>query len=335
MFDVESIAAPPQAQRLSPDTDVDVAFLRDPGDRMAPSADLFRSPAFFRLHAHTFSRAWYAAVMDGATGASIAGGWFAETAPGEARSGVRGPFGALHTPYEPLPIALATRMVAATEEELRARDIVRVRITLPPAAHQPASHAEWMNVYLRLGYLPAPPDLNYHVLVDDIPLLDRMNNGNRAIVRTAERKGMVARALQPDERADAFSVIVANRARRARPVTMSLESLLEMESTIPGVTHWFGVFKGGRMLAASVCMRLSPRCCYVFYLGEVDGMDRLSPVTLLVSHIHDWCRCHGASMLDLGIATESGVPNEGLMTYTRNLGFDVSPKYTLEKELSR
>ncbi len=35
----------------------------------------------------------------------------------------------------------------------------------------------------------------------------------------------------------------------------------------------------------------------------------------------------------LGIATEGGLPNEGLMAYKRNLGFDVSPKYTLQKEI--
>lgn len=334
MSEHDTVASAAAARRPTADTELDVALLRDPGDRFGATTDLFRSPAFFRLHTSSFNRAWYVAALDAANGDPVASAWFAETAPGEARSGARGPYGAFHTPFSPLPIALTSRLIAATEEELRARDIRRVRLTLPPEAHEEEAHAEWMNAYLRLGYRVAPPDLNYHVWISGDSLASRMNSGNRAVVRTADRKGMFARVLRAPERADAYSVNVQNRLRRGRPMTMSLEALLEMESAIPGSLQWFGVFRAEEMIAASVCIRLSPERLYVFYLGEVDGVERLSPVTLLVSHIHDWCRDHGIALLDLGIATEGGVPNEGLMNYKRNLGFDVSPKYTLEKEIA-
>ncbi len=137
MFDPDSIATTTRRRPLSPHTEVDVALLRDPGDRMAPAADLLRSPAYFRVCAREHSRAWYAVVMDGSTGESLAGGWFAEVAPGEARSGLHGDFGALHAPSAPLPAALAARIIRATEEELVARRITQVSLTLPPAAFDP------------------------------------------------------------------------------------------------------------------------------------------------------------------------------------------------------
>lgn len=330
------LSAPSAAQRRpTANTELELALVRDPSDALDPSADLFRSPAFFRLHAPSFDRAWYAVAMDASSGATLAGGWLAETSPGDVRSGARGPFGAYHSAFAPLPIALAARLVAATEEELRARQVRRLQVTLPPAAHEPEAHAEWMNTYLRLGYTAAPPDLNYHIAVTGEPLDERMNSGNRAVVRTAERKGLHARALHAHERADAYAVNVQNRARRGRRMTMTLEALLEMEQAIPGSLHWFGVFSGGTMIAAATCVRLSPTSLYVFYLGEADGAERQSPVTLLVAHIYQWCADHGVTLLDLGIATECGVPNEGLMAYKRNLGFDVSPRYTLSKELAR
>ena len=329
--DPEATFAP--VRRPTGDTPLDVALLRDPGDTIAPTADLFRSPGFFRLHAAAFSRAWYATALDASSAAPLASAWFAETAPGEARSGARGPYGAFHTPFSPLPIVLATRLVATTEDELRARGIRTLRVTLPPAAYEEEAHAEWMNVYLRIGYRVAPPDLNYHVWVDAEPLAARMNSGSRAIVRTADRKGMYARILRANERADAYSVVVQDRTRRGRPMTMTLEALLAMEAALPGTLHWFGVYRREEMIAASVCMRTTPNALYVFNLGEVDGVERLSPVTLLVSHIHDWCRDHAIDLLDLGIATEGGIPNEGLMAHQRALGFDVSPRYTVEKEI--
>lgn len=332
----DTIASSPLApaiRRPSADTSLDVALLQDPGDRLAPAADICRSPAFFRLHAASFNRAWYATALDASNGAVLATSWFAETAPGEARSGAHGPYGAYYTPFSPLPLSLATRLIAATEAELRARDIRHLQITLPPAAHEEAAHAEWMNAYLRLGYRPSAPDLNYHVWVSDEPLASRMTGANRSIVKGADRLGMFARALRPNERADAYSVNVQNRTRLGRPMTMTLEALLELSTVIPGSVHWFGVFRGEEMIAASVCIRLSAEALYIFYLGEVDGVERLSPVTLLVAHIHDWCRDHGIALLDFGIASQSGVPNERKMSFKRSLGFDVSPKYTLAKGL--
>ena len=330
----ERITEPAVARpTLSSNTAVDVALLRDPSDSMAATADLFRSPAFFRLHAGSFSRAWYAVAMDAGSARVISTAWFAEYESGHARSGARGPYGGFAESASGLPISVAARVLTTTESELRSRGISRVSITLPPAAHDRDVHAEWMNVYLRAGYRSTIADLNYHVQVTETDLSARMNSGNRAVVRTASRKGLFARALQASERAEAYAVNAQNRARRGRRMTMSLDALLQMDDALPDTVCWFGVFAGERMIAASVCLRVSPRIVYVFYLGEADGAERQSPVTILVSHIHDWCRDHGVALLDLGIATEAGVPNEGLMAYKRNLGFEVSPKYTLEKEL--
>src|SRR5512147_315577 len=117
MSEHETVAPSATARRPTADTALDVALLRDPGDRFGATADLFRSPAFFRLHEPAFSRAWYVAALDASTGDPIASAWFAETAPGEARSGARGPYGAFHTPFAPLPIGVASRLIAATEEE--------------------------------------------------------------------------------------------------------------------------------------------------------------------------------------------------------------------------
>jgi len=320
---------------LTAHSSVDVALLQDPSDAMGAGADLFCSPPFFRLHAASFARAWYAVAMDATNAQVISSGWFAEVEPGHARAGARGPYGALATATPGLPLSVASRVLATTESELRAREISRVTVTLPPAAHNVEAHAHWMNVYVRAGYRIVSTDLNYHVLVNETDLTTRMNSGNRAVVRTGSRRGLFARPLRPAERAEAWSVNAQNRVRRGRRMTMSLDALVAMDDALPDTLRWFGVFDDTRMLAASVCLSIAPGVLYVFYLGEADGAERRSPVTLLVSHIYDWCRDRGVELLDLGVATEAGTPNEGLMAYKRNLGFDVSPRYTLHAELTR
>lgn len=333
MFDPETITTTGSRRQLSPHTEVDVALLRDPGDRMAPAADLLRSPAYFRVCAGAFSRAWYAVVMDGSTGESLAGGWFAEVAPGEARSGVRGVFGALHSPFAPLPIALAARVVRATEEELVARHVHRVHIALPPAAFEPGAHAEWMNIFLRLDYSAAPPDLAFHTSVTSSSLADRMEAIPRAAVRSAEGRALSVRELVPTERADAHTIMVAGHARSGRQAPHALETLLALETEAPGVVHWHGVFQRERMIAASVSLSLASRWCQVHGLGDIGGVDRNHTAALLVAHLHAWCATRGVQTLDLGLASEAGIPNERLTGLSRSLGFEPSAQYTLEKSL--
>lgn len=333
MFDTASIASSHPPRRLGADTEVDVAFLRDPGDRMAPRTDLVRSPAFFRLHAPTFGRAWYAAVLDASSGESLAGGWFAETAPGVAHSGIAAAFGGVHSPFAPLPSPLAARIIAACEEELRAREIRTVRVTLPPAAYEPDTHADWMNIYLRLGYVASPPDLSFHAPIGTTSLVDGMAPLQRAVVESAERRGLRARALTPTERADAFTIVVADPGRGAAASTWALERLLALEGTDEGLVHWHGVFQGERMVAASITLSLSAECAHVHALGEIPGASRHSPSALLVSALHAWGQRQELELLDLGLASARGEPLEGRLVLFRALGLRATPQYTLEKAL--
>ena len=317
----------------SADTQIEVVLLLDPSDGIARSADLFRSPAFFRLHAATFTRAWYAIAMDASNGQCLASAWFAETAPGHAGSGARGSFGGFHSPHDPLPIGLASRIIVATEEELRARDISRITLTLPPVAYEPESQAEWMNVLMRVGFRPAPPDLSFHAVVGEEELDARMDEGSRAVVRSAERKGLFVRELRAHEWAYAYDVTAANRVRRGRRMPMTLDALLEQDAAIPETLHWFGVFCDERVIAASVCMRVSESSLHVVAFGEIDGAECPHSLTILVSQMYNWCRDRGIEQLDLGTASESSVPNEEQLAHYRSLGFELSSRFTLEKEL--
>ncbi|MCC6774666.1 MAG: hypothetical protein IT360_26055, partial [Gemmatimonadaceae bacterium] len=311
----------------------DVALLRDPGDRMAPASDLLRSPAFFRLNAAAHDRAWYAVVMDGSSGESLAAGWFAEVAPGEVLSGARGLFGALHAPCAPLHVAVASRMIRATEEELLARGVHRVHITLPPAAYEPESHAVWMNAYLRLGYTPAAPDLVFQADVGAGDIAEQMSVVSRAVVQTAARRGMSARALRPSERADAHTIISASHARHGRASIESLEGILAMAIALPDTVHWHGVFQRERMVAASISYSLSHAHLSMRGMGDAGDVARHNPIALLVSHVHGWCASEGVRALDLGLASHAGEPHEHPMSLGRQLGFIPSVQYTIRKAL--
>jgi hypothetical protein len=294
-----------------------------PADVRDADVDLFRSPAFFALHRFSTTQARYLTIRR-ADGTVWGAGWMAETMPGIWRSPVRGPYGFVQPlgPKHRLPEFDGA--VAAVGDALTALGARHADIVLPPAAHDPDADALWQSALVRHGWSPRVPELNFALAVTAEDVERRMNDGNRETVRRAERKELAVRALSPVEFADAFEVIAQNRRRRGRPFTMTFEAFTQMHEAMPGRLLWHGVFHAGVMIAASIAMVLSPTVLYVSYWGERDGAERQSPVTLLAHALYAEAQARGIALLDIGIATEGGVPNAGLVQYKRNIGCTAS-----------
>jgi hypothetical protein len=315
--------------------DIDVQLAGEPPvDVHDLPLDLFRRPDFYALHRDAAPRAWYAVARDRETNAPLAAGWLSEVEPGHARSPGRGSYGGLQLVDARTPVSTLDAIASELERTLAREGIERLTIVMPPAAYAPNEHALWTNVLMRGGYQPGSPDLSYAVDVTDGPLDARMNSGNRYIARTAERRGLAFRVLGASERCEAYAVNAENKAKRGYPMTMSLDALIAMDDALPGRVLWFGVMHDGRMIAANVSLVISPGVIYVFYWGEVRGVEKLSPVTVLADGVYRHCQSTGVRLLDLGTATLHGEPNPGLMAYKQNLGGTASLKLTLSKELN-
>src|SRR5213078_2943977 len=100
----------------------------------------------------------------------------------------------------------------------------------------------------------------------------------------------------------------------------SLESIEQMIEVFPGKLTFFGVFKDSVMIAASICVCVSPSVFYVFYWADLPGYERFSPVSLLAEWIYEHARRHGFRFVDYGTSTKDGVPIYGLMNFKNELG---------------
>ena len=87
------------------------------------------------------------------------------------------------------------------------------------------------------------------------------------------------------------------------------------------------------MVASSICIRVSSDVLYVFYWGEIEGFESFSPVSFLAAHIYDYCVERAYQCLDAGTASVDGIPNVGLASYKKKLGFQETLKITLSRQL--
>lgn len=295
-----------------------------------PDCSLFHDPRFFGLHADgTTRRGVYLTARHGDVVVSI--GHALEVEPGEWESPGRGTFGGVQWLGTSVTVDALQHGYALLEREVRRLGARSLRITLPPADHQPLAARFSAEALRTRGYSLLWTDLNFSVPVTAQPLRDRMNRGKRQMVDRARRMGLVGRRLAADERGAAHALIADCRARRGWPMTMTLDALTTMHDRLPGSMIWIGLFAETRMVGAAILMRVRPDVLYVPFAGNHESAEYRGSKELLLDAAYAEAQLGGYRLLDYGIATEQGVPNEGLIAFKTRIGLSPHTRTTWRK----
>ncbi|MDR6194232.1 hypothetical protein [Siphonobacter sp. SORGH_AS_0500] len=135
--------------------------------------------------------------------------------------------------------------------------------------------------------------------------------------------------LNPDW-AIVHAFITAARERKQRPMTMSLETLFASVTQLPNVFQVFTARFQGKLAALVVTVRINERILYTLYPADAAEFLDLSPLILVNAGLYQYCLTNQYQILDLGISTENGVRNEGLIRFKKNLGAITSEKHSYQ-----
>jgi len=94
----------------------------------------------------------------------------------------------------------------------------------------------------------------------------------------------------------------------------------------------FIVKKDEKTIASAIIYRLNDRIAQVIYWGDVPGYSKCRPMNWLSYQVVTYYKQLGFSWLDIGPATENGVPNYGLCDFKQSIGCETSLKFTLTKK---
>jgi hypothetical protein len=288
---------------------------------------LFNEPAYFRLHSGAEEDCYAQLVRrnDQRVFATLA---FHASAGGVFVSPGRGTYGGLSLNAE-IELLVLDRFVTAVVMHLRAQGARSVRVRCAPASHDPALFAMSFNMLSRLGFQPCEAELNHDMCIDERAFIDRIDYGNVKRIRKTEREGFVCDRLDEEALPAVHALLAENRARLGVTISMSVDQLRQMVSLFPQRLHLFAVYRDNsrqEMVAAALCLALSPQVLYVLYWGDGPDMRSYSPVAMLAAHIYAFCAEQGFALLDVGISTLHAEPNFGLVNFKRNLGFTESLK---------
>lgn len=181
-------------------------------------------------------------------------------------------------------------------------------------------------------------NLHFHVKFTDqnfeIPISNKsfyetvIGATSKQLLRTYTKKGYVFNQELNPYIAVVHAFIARSRMRKNRPMTMNFEQLTEHFKKFPKNFQSFSVTHSNTMVAVGVTIKINDDIIYTFYLADEENHLKNSPTTFLLSGIYEYSKLERFKILDLGIATEKGVLNEGLARFKQNLGAKTSAKKT-------
>ncbi len=249
---------------------------------------------------------------------------------GNGVSPCRAPFGSVQVasplPFVALDVLLKSVNTFANREGLR-----KIRITSYPFCYAPDVSALLTACFTANGYAIATTDLNFHIPVTEAQLEARMHPSERRRLRKCLEAGLQFIEEQEPDLAGIYQFVTSCRQRRGFPVTLHYADFEALFRDFPGNYRLFTVKDRESTAALAVGVRVSPDILYYFYPADDPAYKTYSPTVLLLHGMYAYAWSNGYSLLDLGIATDRGEPNEGLIRFKRNMGGEASLKLTFQK----
>ena len=211
----------------------------------------------------------------------------------------------------------------------------QITITQSPNCYLSESQqAVLQQAYSDAGFQIAYIDTNFHIPVTSTPYIDSLQPRTAQRVRQQIKLGYEVVKVEQPNLPWFYEQIAHNRHSKGRPLNQSLAAFEYAFAQNPDHYAIFSVLNAAKeCVAFSVCTHLGTSL-YTFYTVNLAEGESLNPLYLLHNHLYSYCQEQQLSMLDLGIATDKGIENKGLINFKRQLKAIPTKKITWIKHLS-
>ena len=250
----------------------------------------------------------------------------------EAISPYRATFGGIEM-ADSLEAKLPGMFLTKVHQFLKAHGITLIRITNPPFAYDNEIFQQVTFLLLSHGYLIDRSELNYHIPIGNTSLEPQLHASEKRRLQKCRKAGFAFAEEQTLNLTEIYAFIAKARSRKGFPMSLTLQEFQQLFINLPGIYRIFTLRDGETITALTVTVRINSQILYNFYPSDNEHYLNYSPTVMLTVELYNLARREGYSMLDLGIATENGKPNYGLMRFKKNLGAECSLKLSFKKTL--
>lgn len=238
------------------------------------------------------------------------------------------PFGGFHFKHDNIYTGAIESFIYDLINYAKNENLKSIKITLAPDIYAQSVNAKIVNVATRLGLIHQTPEITNWVDLNKFQKL-YTHAASRTYYNQSVKKGLSFHLVTDiDEMKLIYNLIVENRARMGRPIFMSFNDLIETAQTFP--TEYFKVIKPtGELVAGAIFYRPVQEIPYAVFWGDAEEGRMERAMDFLIFQL--WCfyKNSGGRFVDLGISTETGIPNEGLLRFKETHESCSSLRYTI------
>ena len=195
-----------------------------------------------------------------------------------------------------------------------------IEIILPPDIYNLENNSYQLSIFLRNNFVINNVEINQYIDLDKYDFDKSIKSGNKKNIKKCFRRNIIFKELKSNQYESAYKIIHSNRQRRKYKISMNWGNLKKMINTFPDNFVNFGLFYKEEMIASAICIKISEEILYVFYWGEKETYQDISPISFLSYKIGNYCKSKKMKILDLGISTYNSIPNIGLINFKKSIG---------------
>jgi len=237
------------------------------------------------------------------------------------------PFGGFHCKGENIYASVIDSFIKDLIAFAEAEKITEMVITLAPDIYSQNSNAKFINALSRFGFRMGLPDIFNFVNLKDFNN-SYSHNASRTYYNQAVAKQLhFCEATSMDEWQVIYAIVVENRVRMGRRIHMTFDDILKTSTIFP--TDYFKVTNSiGEIVAGAIMYRAHEEIAHAVFWGDALAGRNDRAMDFLIFNLWSYYKAAGFKYIDLGISTEEGSPNEGLLRFKETHECISSLRYT-------
>jgi hypothetical protein len=237
------------------------------------------------------------------------------------------PFGGFHFKSENIyPLAMESYL-NDLKDYARNQNLLKIKLTLAPDIYSHTSNSKLVNVFTRMGFNMLTPDITNWVDLSQFQEIYTVGASRTYYNQAIKNKLTFHQVSDLSEIELIYDLVVENRARMGRPIHMTFDNLQQTSKLFP--TDYFKVINTNEeIVAGAIFYRAHPQIAYAVFWGDGINGRPVRAMDFLVFQLLSHYKKLGYQFIDLGISTEAGIPNEGLLRFKETHECCSSLRYT-------
>jgi hypothetical protein len=238
---------------------------------------------------------------------------------GEAKSPYKMAFGGFEF-SEHLPYKQIDEWVEFLMDFCKKKLSKSLQITSYPFSYAPEQSHILTQIFLHKGFEIIQSEITHYLPITNNPFIEQLHPSEKRRLQKCKKANFRFELLENYQISEVHQFIQACRERKNFPMSMTLEALSQTIQAFPEQYLVFAVKDKDKIVALTVAIVINANILYNFYPADSPDCLSFSPTVMLIEGLYEFCQKENFTLLDLGISTDKGLANEGLIRFKKNLG---------------